>query len=255
MKKLYKYQKISDYSISALVNEYCWSSNPSDFNDPFDTKIIDSELLQKINFSKEKIFCLSEINDNFLMWSHYADSHKGICLEFTDYTNKELAELKEKGIYPKIDNDKLLIIRNAKKVVYKSSKQIEEYIKDIPTDDTFFLKEFKKLNLTKQRELTNKIQSTSFIKHKDWQYEKEYRLVNITDNINRFPGKLTAIYFGMKMLEFNKRMIGKILNPNWESDILFYQMYREKGEYSLSSRLFNIDDDLKGINDLIVYDK
>lgn len=28
------------------------------------------------------IFCLSPYNDNMLMWSHYADSHKGICLQF-----------------------------------------------------------------------------------------------------------------------------------------------------------------------------
>ena len=28
------------------------------------------------------VLCLSEINDDILMWSHYADSHRGICLEF-----------------------------------------------------------------------------------------------------------------------------------------------------------------------------
>ena len=28
------------------------------------------------------VFCVSTINDDILMWSHYADSHKGICLEF-----------------------------------------------------------------------------------------------------------------------------------------------------------------------------
>jgi hypothetical protein len=28
------------------------------------------------------IFCLSEKNDNSLMWAHYANGHKGICLEF-----------------------------------------------------------------------------------------------------------------------------------------------------------------------------
>ncbi len=28
------------------------------------------------------VFCLSAISDNLLMWSHYADSHKGICVGF-----------------------------------------------------------------------------------------------------------------------------------------------------------------------------
>lgn len=28
------------------------------------------------------VLCLSSVNDDILMWSHYADSHRGICLEF-----------------------------------------------------------------------------------------------------------------------------------------------------------------------------
>lgn len=28
------------------------------------------------------VYCLSAVNDDILMWSHYADSHKGVCLGF-----------------------------------------------------------------------------------------------------------------------------------------------------------------------------
>jgi hypothetical protein len=48
------------------------------------------------NFSKRfvdmipgrwKLYCLTPFPDSTLMWSHYADNHKGICLEFsTDYS-------------------------------------------------------------------------------------------------------------------------------------------------------------------------
>jgi hypothetical protein len=31
------------------------------------------------------VLCLSELKDDILMWSHYADSHRGICLEFDGY--------------------------------------------------------------------------------------------------------------------------------------------------------------------------
>lgn len=34
------------------------------------------------DYSKMKICCLSAVCDNILMWSHYAKSHEGICLEF-----------------------------------------------------------------------------------------------------------------------------------------------------------------------------
>lgn len=31
------------------------------------------------------VLCLSEVHDDILMWSHYADSHRGICFEFNGY--------------------------------------------------------------------------------------------------------------------------------------------------------------------------
>jgi len=42
---------------------------------------------QKSDFSERlrqctAMFCSSEINNDILMWSHYADGHKGICIEF-----------------------------------------------------------------------------------------------------------------------------------------------------------------------------
>ena len=32
--------------------------------------------------AQRRIYCLTPIPNNILMWSHYADNHKGICLEF-----------------------------------------------------------------------------------------------------------------------------------------------------------------------------
>ena len=31
-------------------------------------------------------FCISEKRDDLLMWAHYADSHRGICLEFDGFS-------------------------------------------------------------------------------------------------------------------------------------------------------------------------
>lgn len=31
------------------------------------------------------VLCLSEVSDDILMWSHYADSHRGVCLQFDGY--------------------------------------------------------------------------------------------------------------------------------------------------------------------------
>ena len=95
--KLYKYRSLDGncfrFTQSILMQNELWFSKMSDFNDPFegsfkiDKNTMDEERLQKILstaiFSKDKAaFCLAEKNDDILMWSHYADSHQGICIEF-----------------------------------------------------------------------------------------------------------------------------------------------------------------------------
>lgn len=44
-------------------------------------KKIERETIQETS-SRIGVFCLSEIDDDILMWSHYADGHRGICLKF-----------------------------------------------------------------------------------------------------------------------------------------------------------------------------
>lgn len=139
--KLYKYYAVNKNSISCLVNKYIWSSSPNDFNDPYDTAIIDNDFLRSINFDMEKIFCLSANNNNFLMWAHYSDSHKGFCVEYTDFTDYEIKQLKNKGVFPKdAPDNKLSIIRNANPVLYKSTEEINNYVKNIPLDEEGFFK-------------------------------------------------------------------------------------------------------------------
>jgi hypothetical protein len=41
-----------------------------------------SENFQKLIPNRWRIYCLTPVPDSTLMWSHYADNHKGICLEF-----------------------------------------------------------------------------------------------------------------------------------------------------------------------------
>jgi len=35
-------------------------------------------------FQNSGVCCFSEVNDNILLWAHYADNHKGICLKFSN---------------------------------------------------------------------------------------------------------------------------------------------------------------------------
>lgn len=64
------------------------------------------------------IYCFTKSKDNILMWSHYADNHKGICLEFNHSDSKLLLTKKVNyyNDYPRINYftsnyDELMTIR------------------------------------------------------------------------------------------------------------------------------------------------
>lgn len=247
--KLYKYYPDASDSIYSLQNGYVWQGKYSSFNDPFDGQIFQTPKLQKLSFSKENVLCLSETNDNVLMWSHYAGGHTGFCIEFTDCKDEELDAYKAKyGLPSDAPNDKLPTVRNAHPVQYKSSKELEDYIGDVPAADSDFDAYYQKLNEAEKRALCEKIQLTTFMKLEDWKYEKEYRIVNTKSNIGCFPGNLTGIYYGIKMSSRAKRAIGMFLDKMYGRQCVQYQMFRDDGKLSLKHRYFDPLKDLNGLN-------
>lgn len=110
---LYKYKALKEYTNSIIANNELYFNSPANFNDPYDCNIpidntssdaIDSRDLAssfeefnkaelrnnpdyvptviKEHINANGICCFSKLYDSILMWSHYADYHKGICLKF-----------------------------------------------------------------------------------------------------------------------------------------------------------------------------
>ncbi|HET7117893.1 MAG TPA: DUF2971 domain-containing protein [Hanamia sp.] len=52
-----------------------WSNNPIEWN-----RMVSKKIHESVN--EKGVCCFVSNNDNILMWSHYTDSHKGICLKF-----------------------------------------------------------------------------------------------------------------------------------------------------------------------------
>ncbi|WP_305405797.1 DUF2971 domain-containing protein [Photobacterium leiognathi] len=95
MIKLYKYLS-EDVALKFIENPILRVTQHWDLNDPFECLLAQSDktFLNDIkneglsnhmeNFmSLHGIISLSETPDNLLMWSHYADNHKGAVIEFT----------------------------------------------------------------------------------------------------------------------------------------------------------------------------
>lgn len=97
---LYRYRSLGkngsflSRELDALKRSYIWCSTFSNLNDPMEGFYSPSALLKakkdyrdiaqaiylsKINFG---IAALSDTYDNELMWTHYADEYRGICVEY-----------------------------------------------------------------------------------------------------------------------------------------------------------------------------
>ena len=89
-KRVYKFTS-TRYGICSLRNKRLKLSTIDDLNDPFDLCALDttdpvvSHAADAVvaNFrQKYGILCFSRNWDNLLLWSHYGDSHTGICMGF-----------------------------------------------------------------------------------------------------------------------------------------------------------------------------
>jgi DUF2971 family protein len=116
-----------------------------------------SELFQKLVLQSFGICSFSEVPDNILMWSHYSDSHKGLCAIFNRSPDNNLAYARPIE-YPEDDEFPYI---NYWLGPNPNSSQLDEIIKIIVT------------------------------KSKHWNYEKEWRLVDRPDDINdKYRGHL-----------------------------------------------------------------
>jgi Protein of unknown function (DUF2971) len=107
---LYHYQRFKTEWLETIVHDskmHC--AGPRDFNDPWDCRpCYDQSILDDPEIYRERtdpsflksllhdmigidrpiherfrVLCLSAKPDSVVMWSHYADKHRGICLEFS----------------------------------------------------------------------------------------------------------------------------------------------------------------------------
>jgi len=141
------------------------------------------------------VFCMSELSDNILMWSHYADCHKGFCVEFVRNPENLLGNIE---------------ITNP--VIYSCN-----FPSPSPFSDEGRNSSFDDLFLTKS---------------KDWSYEKEWRLINEKGDIALpLPGNISAVIFGLKMSSMNKKTIRNIFSDN--PNIIYKQAEKVPNSFKL----------------------
>lgn len=243
---LYKYYSDSPQNLESVKNNKMWYSAPSKFNDVFDCDItIDekrifdsilkmcpsaqsvragspmwltlkgqakqsaktmSELFSRMR-SEMGIACLSESDDSLLMWAHYANSHRGMCVEY------ELLEINQQLMFTPVP-----IIYSEDRVCFDSlnTSTIEE-------DTTRLFLE----NLT--------------TKSPQWSYEKEWRIIRDDSACGDDwdSDKKGAL---LNMIRPRSIILGCMANPDFEKQVYTYcdknrinlfKMERDSQKYQL----------------------
>ena len=192
---LYNYTRVNKDTLRSILNNTLWCSNTKNFNDPVDPFIKKNSYDKSYDYLLEKIkvACLTTHNDNTLMWSHYADKHQGICIEY------DINKISNKN------NNKIVI----KKIIYN---------KKIIYHNIFMNKEEKSINniLIDNKTIEN-ITDLFTIKSKEWEYEDEYRIL-FYDKKNENPNgtlinlPIKSICFGVKTSDDDKELVYNIVN-------------------------------------------
>lgn len=195
IENLYNYTSININTIKSILNEQLWLSHTNSFNDPVDPSIKQfKKYKEDYNYLLDsiKVGCLTTKNDNTLMWSHYADKHIGICIEY------DIGKIYEKDnlIINKV-NYNIPIITN-KSIVDNEILEID--------------------NIKRLIELFS-------IKSEDWKYEKEYRILYY-DKERKKDGILIdcpikSISFGTETSEDDKNLIYEIVKNKKGNQIEF----------------------------------
>lgn len=217
-------------------------------NDPWDYKKNITPSLKKDNdlikaivnssetqFKSEKVKSISFTRDstkprcfeNVLMWAHYAENHKGVCLVFDEQKLKWLFEQQflEKCLKPKI-------------VSYT------EFTSEIEIDD----------NDVAMKILKKNAKQLFYTKNKAWKYELEYRLMLLPDNkndtfLNEIDKALVAIIIGLEFSNTYKCVI-EDLKRKYYPNIKFYQMkWDSKGYFRI--RDLNSTEELKDCSEIL----
>lgn len=220
----YSFHPCSRHTIKSLKDGTLNISSPSVFNDIFDCPLLDiikkdntvaGKLLYKAYMSCLKVACFvrnktissliktdkepKEEYLNTLMWAHYADSHKGICIKY---------------IFPKIplQNESQFECCSILNDVFYESSLDEKVMKPtkngmgISTADAFFTKA------------------------EIWKYENEVRLININVKGKGLYEAL-PIYDAVKEIYFGAncslKNIEKIKKAVSEKNVIFYRMVKD----------------------------
>jgi Protein of unknown function (DUF2971) len=185
---------------------------------------VEVETLDQVKklFSSDAIFCASLTNDNHLLWSHYAQDHSGVALEFA----------------PSVEKDSILRLMTP--VTYSDERPI---LYKSPKD---FL--FKSMFIEVRDIIQEFTQSIMFTKDTRWLYEQEVRVYiamyvpeNKTYSLQNYHSEeLKAIYLGCRTEPSSEKAMVKFAHSQ-NNNVNVFKMKMGKANYNLTPIRMNVE--------------
>jgi Protein of unknown function (DUF2971) len=173
-------------------------------------RLLGSEIKQLVDaeMASRGVLSLAERWDCPLMWSHYADEHRGLCIE-----------------YDMNDN----VCSHIKPVDYRCPRSIK-------------ITELMQWKLNNAAEAKQNVLDTYFFtKSSQWRYEKEWRDIHPSNGVRPAPFRISGVYFGLRCDAAVRTSIVKLL-VNSASGIGFYDLYPLENSFRLKRRLIDTDE-------------
>lgn len=232
----YKFRDFGENTDKIILNSEFYFSSPLSFNDPFDCNLSYRKFYSKLELEKayekyikesysnkelwdngkivglfEKstkilverlgIFSMTSNVKEILMWSHYANEHKGLAFELDKNECTSFFEQRVSGR------------RILTPIKYQNNYELLSYFNDAEREAEVLLT----------------------YKHKSWEYEDEYRIIDFQSNgLKKFDKKLIKkIFFGVKADESNIKKTIQLCQLNGFKHLEFKKAKLIPGKFAL----------------------
>jgi hypothetical protein len=233
---LFKFRSVNKYLIQSIVHSDIHFARPACLNDPFDCRVdirqsLEVAILQSVSPKRERLEKLRRLNDFFtklqsdvaaigvcsfscpqdgsnallenpLMWSHYADANKGVCLTY---------RFPEQFFYDKAEQ-----IPGIDEVDYGTNPLSDWFV-----ENTGKINNFEDFGIS----LLKKVLT---VKSSPWQYEKEVRMLRKVDGPYPIETQhLVQVCFGIETSAEDIKLIKSLLAQG-RYEVRLYKLVRSK---------------------------
>lgn len=244
VREVFKYRAINEYTLSFLTEGAVYFSSPHDFNDPFDSKFVERDLsAQRARFERywtslekqasmlgvasmrvfeeamrarahqSRIYCLSDVADSVLMWSHYSESHRGICVILEAEEEAGFLWLRFRGRSFDYSGDQLTRSGTNDTIEKLGTLVATPHTIRLPTHPVRYQEEAPGLfHFYDGPDGIPRAVTFELVKHRDWGYEKERRIVvdesKLVENPAYLePDAIVGVVFGLKTPKSDARRV------------------------------------------------